>query len=81
LLIIIGCLYYSELQSEELDEQDNNEEDASMELEYQRLVATSGEAEPLWVETFGGALCTANNFCPQRNRRLSAKALHNLENI
>ncbi len=81
MLIILGRLYCSELQSEEHDEQDNEEEDAIMELEYQRLVATGREAEQLWVKKFDGALRAANHFRPQRNRRPSAKALQNLENV
>ncbi len=52
-----------------------------MELEYQRLVTCGGEAEPLWVEKFGGALRAANAFRPQRNRLPSEKALRNLENM
>ncbi len=76
-----GRLYCSELEIEEYDEQDALEEDALVEIEYQRLVASRGEAEPLWVEKFGGALRAAQAFRPTRNRRLSAKALSNLENV
>jgi hypothetical protein len=78
---IAGRLYCSELPSDEQDEQDDEEEDAIMEVEYQRLVASRGEAEPLWVEKFGGAIRVASSFRPQRNRRPSEKALRNIEYI
>ncbi len=63
------------------DQRDADEEDAIMELEYQRLVASRGEAEPLWVERFGGALRAARAFWSQRIHRPSAKALSNVENV
>jgi hypothetical protein len=81
MLSILGRLYCSELRSEDNDERDNKEEDAIMELEYERLVASGGEAEPLWVEKFGGALRAASYFRPQRNRRPTAKAMENLQNV
>ncbi len=80
-LICLGRAYCSELPTDEQDERDNEEEDAIMEIEYRRLVATGGEAEPLWVERFGGALRASSAFRPQRNCRPSAKALGNLANV
>ncbi len=79
-LTLLGRIYCSERVTTDMDQQEADEEDAIMEMEYQRLVASSGEAEPLWVEKFGGALRAARAFRSQRNRRPSAKALSNLEN-
>ncbi len=81
MLIHLGCLYCSEPESEQFHAQDARDENALTELEYQRLVASRGEAEPLWVEKFGGALRASQAFRLQRNRRPSAKALSNLENV
>jgi hypothetical protein len=49
-------------------------------MEYQRLVASSGEAELQWVKKLSSALRTAGAFPLQRNRQPSAKTLSNLEN-
>jgi hypothetical protein len=78
---VLGRLYCSDLKTEEFDQQEADEEDAIMATEYQRLVASGGEAELLWVEKFGGALCAAGAFWSQRIRRPSAKALSNLQNV
>ncbi len=81
LLIMLGRLYCSEHETEEFDQQEADEEDAIMATEYQCLVASGGEAEPLWVEKFGGALRAAGAFRSQRIRRPSAKALSNLTDV
>ncbi len=81
LSFVLGRLYCSELETEEFDQQEAVEEDTIMATEYQRLGASSVEAEPLWVEKFGGALRAAGAFRSQRIRRPSAKALSNLQNV
>ncbi len=47
ILIHLGPVCCSELPTAEQDDKDNQDEDAIVELEYRRLVASGGEAEPL----------------------------------
>jgi hypothetical protein len=81
LLIVLGRLYRSERKTKEFDQREADEEDAIMATEYKRLVASGGEAEPLWVEKFSSALCEAGAFWSQQIRRPSAKALSNLKDV
>jgi hypothetical protein len=81
LLNFLGRIYCSELPTEEHADEDDREEDAIMELEYRRLVASGGEAEPLWVKRFGGDLRAVSAFRLRQNRRPNAKALGNLVNV
>ncbi len=67
MLTISGCLYRTEQPSNEQDEQDDEEENAILKLENQRLIASRSEAEPLWVKKICGAIRAANSFRPQRN--------------
>ncbi len=52
-----------------------------MEVEYARLVATRGEAEPLWVERFGRSLPAARAYRLRETPRRSARALAELDNV
>jgi hypothetical protein len=52
-----------------------------MATEYQRLIESGGEAKPLWVKKFGGALRAAGAFLSQWICLLSAKTLCNLHNV
>jgi hypothetical protein len=52
-----------------------------MEIEYARLVATRGEAPPLWAERFGSALPAARAYRLRPEPRRSARALAELTNV
>ncbi len=52
-----------------------------MEVEYACLVATRGEAPPLWVERFGSTLPAAGDYRLRPEPRRSARALAELTNV
>ncbi len=52
-----------------------------MEIEYARFLAKRGEAPPLWVERFGGAIPAAMAYRLRPEPRRSAQALAELSNV